>query len=94
MCSTHVPLLKMDDGIPGLSDSKRDLCGFPAFGENGSDPRLREMTPSNKNDIFHTADPQASLLSEPHTAIDIFDHPFTEISERNRVLSFCGERKI
>jgi hypothetical protein len=52
------------------------------------------MTPSDENNIFHAADPQASLLSEPHTAIDIFDYPFTEISEGNRILSFYRERKI
>jgi hypothetical protein len=52
------------------------------------------MTPSDKNNIFHAVDPQASVLSEPHTIIDIFDHPFAEIAEGNCVLSFCRERKI
>jgi hypothetical protein len=52
------------------------------------------MTPSDKNNIFHPADPQASPLSELHTVIDVFDYPFTEIAEGNRVLSFCREWKI
>jgi hypothetical protein len=84
----------MDDGIPGRLDSERDLCAFLAFRENGSDPRLCEMTPSDKNNIFHAADPQASLLCKTHTGMDIFDHPFTEIAKSDRVLSFCRERKI
>jgi hypothetical protein len=52
------------------------------------------MAPSDKNDVFHAADPQASLLSEPHTDIDIFDHPFTKIAKSDRVLSFCWKREI
>ena len=52
------------------------------------------MTASDEDNIFHVADPQASLFGEPHTVIDIFDHPFTEIAESDRVLLFCWEWKI
>jgi hypothetical protein len=52
------------------------------------------MATSDKNNIFHAADPQASLFGEPHTVIDIFDHPSTEIAESDRVLLFCWEWKI
>jgi hypothetical protein len=84
----------MDDGIPGRSHFERGLCISLAFRENSSDPRLCQMTPSDKNYVFHAADPQASLLSEPHALIDISDYPFTKIAESDRVLSFCRERKI
>jgi hypothetical protein len=84
----------MDDRIPGHSDTERYLCTIPAFRENGSDPRPCEMTPSDKNNIFHAVDPQASVLSEPHTIIDIFDYPFAEIAESDRVFSFYWEWKI
>jgi hypothetical protein len=52
------------------------------------------MTSSDKNNIFHAADPQAFLLGKTHTGMDIFDYPFTEIAASGRVLSFCWERKI
>jgi hypothetical protein len=84
----------MDDGVPGRLDCERDARAFLAFRENGSDPRLREMTPSDENNIFHAADPQASLLGKTHTSMNVFDYPFTEIAVSDRVLSFCRERKI
>jgi hypothetical protein len=84
----------MDDRIYGSLDCERDSRAFLAFRENGSDPRLREMTPGNKDNIFHAADPQASLLGKTHAGVDIFDYPFTEIAVSDRVLSFCRERKI
>jgi len=77
-------------------DYEGDLCTSesPAFRENGPDPRLCEMTPCDKNNIFHTNGPQASVLCEPHTVMDILDYPFTEIAESDRVLLFCWVRKI
>lgn len=52
------------------------------------------MTTSNKDNIFHAADPQASLVSEPHTVIDISDYPFAEIAESDRVLLLRREWEI
>ena len=84
----------MDDGIPGHLGYKRDLCASSVFRENRSDPRLRQMTPSDKYDIFRAVDSQASLLGEPHAVEDIFDYPFLEVSASDSVLPFCWERKI
>jgi hypothetical protein len=94
MRSIYVPLFEMDDGIIGPLGYKRDLCASPGFRENGSGPRPRQMTASDKNDILHAVDTQASLLDEPHAVIDIFDYPLSEISESDSVLPFCWERKI
>jgi hypothetical protein len=52
------------------------------------------MTPCDKDNIFHTIDTQALLLGEPHTVIDVFDYPISEIAESDSVLPFCRERKI
>jgi hypothetical protein len=91
--SSYIPLLEVD-GISGHSDTERDPPASPASRENGSGPRSREMTPGDKNNIFHATDSQASLLSKPHTVIDMFDYPFAEIAVGDRGLSFCRERKI
>jgi len=84
----------MDVGIPRHSGYECDLCASPAIRENGSDPRPRQMTSCDKNDVFHAVDPQAFLLSKSHTVMDIFDYPFTEIALSDCVLHFRWEKKI
>ena len=80
--------------VSGLQMRSLLLLCTPAFRENCSGPRPRQMTPSDKNDIFHVVDSQASLLGEPHAVIDIVDYPFFEISASDSVLPFGWERKI
>jgi len=94
MRSTRVPLFEMDGGIPGHSGGKRDPCASSAFRENGSNPRLREMTPSNENNIFHGIDPESLLLSKPHTIINIPDYPLLEIASSDSILLLCWKGKI
>lgn len=78
-------------GISRHSNSKRHLFDSRVLRESNVDPRPRNMTPSNENDIFHTGDSQAKILSDLETVVDILYQPFTEVAASDRVLTFRRE---
>jgi hypothetical protein len=51
------------------------------------------MTPSDKNDVLHTADSTAQILSDSETVIDVLDYPFAEITMSDGLLVGRRERK-
>jgi len=89
----HAPLLQTNAGIPGHLRYERYPCACPVLGEEDADPRSREMTPGDENDILHAVDPQAEIVGDLHAVVDVLDQPFTEIAPGDCVLAFCRERK-
>jgi hypothetical protein len=63
----------MNAGILGNPSYERYLCASSTLREDDVDPRPREMSPSDKNEILRAVDSQAKVLSNPHTAVDILD---------------------
>ncbi len=92
--STHVLLIEMDARTPRYSDSERYLCASSVLREGDIDPRPGKMTPSHKDDIFHAVDPTTKVRRHLEAGVNILEHPFTEITVSNCVLTFCQEWEV
>jgi hypothetical protein len=69
----HASLLQTDAGIPGRLRYERYPCACAVLGEEDTDPRSREMTPGDENDVLHAVDPQAEVVGDLHAVVDVLD---------------------
>jgi hypothetical protein len=70
------------------------LGAFATPRESDVDPRPREVTARDKNDISHVVDITSKSLGDLETVIDILEHPFFEITMRAGLLIVCWDREI
>ena len=92
--ASHAPPLQTNARTPGgRLRRERYLCARPALREEDADPRAREVTPGDEDDVLHAVDPQAEIVGDLHAVVDVADEPFTEIATGDRILAFCRERE-